>query len=102
MKLRPKHIFHTHKLGPIKRIILPHALNIRRLSFIINTSHGDATDKNVGVPNASEAVMMALKNSTQGELPNTHQRVVNNLWVDGPSLHHNLIGGHCIIDHSEV
>ena len=83
VELRPKVIFHTLKLGPSKWIILPHALYIRILSFIINTSHRDATDRIGGSANASEAILVVLKNLIHGVLPNAHQRVVNNLWVDG-------------------
>jgi hypothetical protein len=81
---------------------LPHALYIRILSFIINTSHRDATDRIGGSANASEAILVVLKNLIHGVLPNAHQRVVNNLWVDGPSLHLNLTWGHCIMDHNVV
>jgi len=102
MKLRPEPIIYTLKLRPSKRVVLPHALYIRRLGFVINRTPWNAVTRCARAMKMRITVLRMLKNLVHGELSNTHRRVANNLRVDGPAFNLNLTWSNRVMDHSAM
>jgi len=67
--------------------------------IVINRSPWNAVTRGAGAMKTRTVVLRTLKNSVHGELSNTHRRVVNNLWVDGPAFNLNLTWSNRVTDH---